>query len=139
MILRPILALLMLSACTPFSETVGAAAPIGTVWVLQSINDQSTSIDATLAFHGGGAVRGTTPCNSFSAQQSAPLPWFEVDEVVVTKRRCTDAAGEQRFLVALQAMEFSEVAADNLLLYDYSTPRQSMFFKAKVAESAPTS
>lgn len=116
MIRKTLLAGLILSACTPYSETVGGAAPVGTVWVLEKINDRAFPARATLQFQSNGQVTGIAPCNSFSARQTAPLPWFEVESISVTRAACDQLSAESEFLRLLEAMDFAEIGGTRMLL-----------------------
>ena len=125
------LLLLTLFGCTPYSETVGGAAPVGTVWELQSINDQPFTALATLQFRSPDAVSGSGPCNTYSARQTAPLPWFALEEFVTTKRTCPDQAAEAQYFQTLQSMDFSEVSTGKMLLSNAAN--DVMLFTTQVA------
>ncbi len=124
---------LLLAGCTPYSETVGGAAPVGTVWVLDQFNDQSFAGRATIRFESSGKLVGNAPCNSFSARQTAPLPWFEVEDLSVTKRSCPQIAAETAFLDALQAMDFSEIGGERMLLSNAAG--QTLLFRTETAQA----
>lgn len=124
-----------LTACTPYSETIGGAAPAGTVWVLQSINDVSFEASATMKFAGTGSVAGLGPCNSYSAKQKAPLPWFETADFTATKRNCPSQAEEKRFFDHLVRMDFSEIGAEKLLLTNSNNETMLFVNKASIPQS----
>ncbi len=110
-------ALALLAACdAPVSETIAGAAPIGTVWQLVELDDAPFPAPATMTFTAQGNLAGQAPCNSFTAEQTAPLPWFDLGPLVTTRRACPALPAEQKFLDHLARMDFSEVAGDRLLL-----------------------
>lgn len=111
----PLLPVLLL-ACTPFSETVGAAAPLGTRWQLETVGDAPAAAPLTLVFLANGGVQGTGPCNTYAARQTAPLPWFELADLTVTERACDALAQERRLLALLARMTFAEASDSGLLL-----------------------
>lgn len=115
------------SGCVPYSETVGAAAPLGTIWQLETVNDTPARATMTLIFLANGDIRGTLPCNSYNARQSAPLPWFEIQDLTLTRRSCDEIAEENRYVELLNAMDHAEAAGDGLLLSDPDD--QSLFFR----------
>lgn len=136
---RPFAAALIaasLLACSPLPDTVGEAAPTGTLWRLVSINDAPAGFSATLRFQPNGRVTGAGPCNGFTAQQTAPLPWVEIVDFVATRRGCDAQISENAFFLALQQMAFAEAAGDSLLLTNDAG--QSLFFRSGTRDpSAP--
>ncbi len=122
----------LFAGCTPFSETVGAAAPVGTVWQLESVNDAPVTAPMTLIFLADGGVRGELPCNRYNARQTAPLPWFELTELNVTKRACPELAEETRYVELLTTMDLAEVAGDTMIL---SNPAEERLLFRSVAGS----
>lgn len=109
------LALLLLVAACQRDETLTSYGAEGT-WRLTHVNDQTTEIPATISFAADGQVQGKAPCNSYSALQTAPYPWFALTPIAATKRACPDLALEQDFLTALAKMTLSEVSGDILIL-----------------------
>lgn len=124
----------LLAACAPLPDTVGQAAPSGTVWNLVEVNGAPATYGATLRLLGGGRVLGTGPCNRFEGRQTAPLPWAEFDEISVGGRDCPQAREEQAFLIALQSVDFAEVGGDSLLLS--GSGGQTLFFRAAEGPSS---
>lgn len=110
--------LLTLAACFG-DETVAAYGASGGTWQLQSIGGAPPPGPLTLSFGESGSVTGRAPCNSLSARQTAPYPWFELTALRVTRRACPQLAAEQSLLRSLEAMTLSEVSGDVLIL---STP-----------------
>lgn len=129
--MRPLtaaLAALAAAACSPLPDTVGEAAPSRTTWVLTDINDAPATYPASLRLLKEGGVRGAGPCNPFTAEQRAPLPWVEFAAFDTEGRICPRMADENAFFIALASMEFAEVAGDSLLLTN--TAGQSLHFRA---------
>ncbi|MEM9429405.1 MAG: META domain-containing protein [Pseudomonadota bacterium] len=129
-----LLAILVIAGCTDFSESVGAAAPTGTVWELETINDRAAEGRLTMTFLASGRVRGLLPCNSYTARQTAPLPWFELQDLEIGDTRCEAAALEGRYLDLFGSMDLAESAGDALLL---SNPEgDTLFFRAQPPAAA---
>lgn len=137
MTIRPALVALSctLIGCTPLPDTVGEAAPTGTVYRLSAFNDAPATFGATIRFFEDGTVSGAGPCNSYRATQKAPLPWVEITDLTSTRRTCPEQRSEDAFFLSLQAMDFAEVAGDSLLLTN--DEGQSLFFRS--AARAPGS
>ncbi|CTQ50061.1 META domain-containing protein [Jannaschia donghaensis] len=107
-------------------ETVSGYVEPTTVWHLTEIDGAPYTADATITFPKEGSVRGTGPCNTFTATQSVPVPWIRIRDIASTSMTCPDGEAEAAYFAALQDMELIEVALDLLLL---STPdgRQMVF------------
>lgn len=101
--------LLGLAGCLRDETVTGYAAG---VWQLQ--HSQTAQITLDLTAH--GQISGRGPCNSYSATQTAPYPWFEPGPIASTRVACPDLAIEQAFLAALSLMQLAEVAGPVLLL-----------------------
>lgn len=97
-------------------ETVRAHGGDAGVWHLQSIDGAPFVARATLGFPARGRISGEAPCNSYSAQQTAPYPWFKAEKLSTTRLTCPDLAAETAFLRALEAMTLVEVAGAVLIL-----------------------
>ncbi|MEM8789917.1 MAG: META domain-containing protein [Pseudomonadota bacterium] len=123
-----LLAMGLAAGCSALPDTVGQAAPSDTLWTLKDLNGAPAGFSASLRFGSGGSVSGTAPCNSFSARQTAPLPWFEIADLTATQRGCPLARDEAAFFQALRAMDFAEVADNSLLLSN--DQGQTLFFQA---------
>lgn len=106
-----------LAACQA-DETLTGYGAADKTWVLNSIDGQAYSARATIAFPAEGSVTGQAPCNSFSAVQLSPYPWFNLAAIRVTRAACSDLDQEQRFLTALQDMTLAEISGDVLILSD---------------------
>ena len=119
----------LLSSCTQLPDTVGEAAPDGTLWQLAEVDDTAVAYSATLQLYSSGLVRGAGPCNRFEGRQDAPLPWVAFSALAATKRACPELEAESAYLALLGEMDFAEVQADNMLLTNAAG--RSMFFKAR--------
>lgn len=97
-------------------ESVRAHGGDAGVWHLQSIDGAPFVARATLSFPAKGRISGEAPCNSYSAQQTAPYPWFTAEKLSTTRLTCPDLAAETTFLRALEAMTLVEVAGPVLIL-----------------------
>ena len=107
---------LALAACSTLPDTVGEAAPDGVDFALTEFNGKAVDYAATIRFLNSGEVRGQGPCNRYSARQTAPLPWFEVEDIAATRRACEDLDDETAFFEGLIRMDFSEVSGSTLIL-----------------------
>lgn len=96
-------------------ETVSGISQ-GDLWVLQEIDGAPVSVRVTLSFPEEGQVQGEAPCNSYFADQRAPLPWFEAGPIAATKRACPELELEAQYLSALQAVNLAEITGDVMLL-----------------------
>lgn len=112
--MRFIAALFLISACES-DESLAAYGAQGE-WRLTRINEQTFEAQATISFSANGEVAGSTPCNSYRAQQTAPYPWFALTPIMATKRACADLAAEKEYLAALRDMTLAEVSGDVLIL-----------------------
>lgn len=106
---------LSLSACLKDETISGQTSGIDT-WVLQSLNDTPVSSRITLKFPTEGRIIGKAPCNSYSAAQTAPLPWFEAGPITATKKACSDLASEMLYFEVLAKMTLIELRKTSLLL-----------------------
>ncbi|MEM6406907.1 MAG: META domain-containing protein [Pseudomonadota bacterium] len=97
-------------------ETLTGYGAQGHVFVLVTINGEPFPARASIAFPEEGQITGQAPCNSFSATQEVPYPWFKAGPILATKRACPDLAQEQLFFDALSRMTLSEVTGPNLIL-----------------------
>ena len=104
-----------MSACQS-DETISGYANPDTVWQLQDLNGLAFPATATITFPEEGKIAGRAPCNSYSAAQSAPYPWFETGAITTTKIACPALKAETQYLHALAAMTLIEVSGDTLIL-----------------------
>ncbi len=83
---------------------------------LVTIDGRSFGASAILDLSETGKVSGSAPCNSYSAIQTAPYPWFDVGPILTTRKACPDLEEETAFLNALATVTLAEVSARTLLL-----------------------
>jgi heat shock protein HslJ len=116
------ISLLFLTACFP-DETISGQTDVGDVWVLKSVQGNAVSNAATLTFPEKGRIAGKGPCNSYFANQTAPLPWFIAGPIGSTKKLCPpDVMTEERvFFAVLEQANLIEVFDDRLILSDTNT------------------
>lgn len=107
-------ALLTLAACK--DETLSGYAPEETTWIWQGLDGQPAPARATLRLPEQGQVTGRAPCNSYSARQTVPYPWFNIEAIAATKLACPDLQTETLYFDALTAMTLAEVSGETLLL-----------------------
>lgn len=113
--MKRLLLVLALAACGP-DETISAFGG-GDDYVLQEMNGNTISAPTiTLNISDTGQISGQAPCNSYSANQSAPYPWFELGPIASTRRACPDLALETAYFNALASMTIAEVAGPVLIL-----------------------
>lgn len=111
------LALIVLAACQK-DETLFGYGAGDKSWQLSRLDGVTAEQKLTLEFHDDGAVRGTGPCNSFGAMQTAPYPWFNLTRMVSTKRACAALAAEHAYFTALMEMSLVEVSGTVMILSD---------------------
>ena len=104
---------LALAACT--DETVSGYADTGP-WRLTRLDGAPVSDSATLTFPQPGRVQGTLPCGPWTAQQTAPYPWFLLSHFETPGRDCPDAAAQERIVHALASVTLAEAVGDVLIL-----------------------
>jgi len=130
--LPPILILLglislSLAACRG-DETVSAYGAANIEWRLIELDGQPFPSTANLRFPEPGRIAGSAPCNTYGAVMQAPYPWFDVQQVSVTRMACDALALERQFLQTLQEMSLSEVSGATLILSN--TDGREMIFTA---------
>ena len=108
-----------LAACYG-DETISGYADRDATYRLEELDGAPFDADATIAFPEQGRIAGAGPCNAYSAAQTAPYPWFDVQGIAATKRACAALDAETRFFAALAAMSLAEVQGDILILSDDS-------------------
>ncbi len=110
-------------------ETLSAYGAGAREWQLQSINGTDFAARATIAFPQEGRITGRAPCNTYTATQKIPYPWFEISDLTVTKMACEDMASETAFFQMLGKMALVEVL-DNLLVLSTETGEEMVFTAA---------
>lgn len=113
--LFPLLFCFALLGCVG-DETLSAYSTQDRIWRLTELNGDPFSTRATLTIPEPGQISGLGPCNSYSASQHAPYPWFEAGPIRTTRKACPDLSAERTFLSALAAMTQSETLDDTLIL-----------------------
>jgi heat shock protein HslJ len=97
-------------------ETISGYADPETTYVLNELDGASFAARATITFPEQGRAAGEAPCNSWSAEQSAPYPWFSLGPIAATRRACPELTAEGAYLSALAAMTLAEVQGGILIL-----------------------
>lgn len=113
---RALLCLTLLLCACRGDETVAAYGAAGDVWQLTEVDGAPVAYTAVIRFGADGTVTGRAPCNSYSARQTAPYPWFELGPIRVTRRACPALRSEAAYLSALRAMTLAETSSDVLIL-----------------------
>lgn len=116
---------LLLGSCSK-DETISGYADRQASYALQELDGRRFEAEATIAFPEDGLVTGIGPCNSYSASQSVPYPWFQLGPIQATRRGCADLARESEFFSALEAMTLIEVLGDTVILRNVEG-REMMF------------
>lgn len=109
-----ILVCFALAACR--DETVAGYGALGATWQLTELDGAPFAAKATLQFDEGGNITGDAPCNRYFGKQSAPYPWFTVEDIGATRRACPALEQESTYLTALSEMTLSEVSGNTLIL-----------------------
>lgn len=106
---------LVLSNCQK-DETISGYTDPDVVFTLIDVDDQPFNARATIQFPKMGRVTGNGPCNSYSAAQTAPLPWFKLGPMRTTKATCPDIDKERKFLTRLGEMSQIETLGNTVIL-----------------------
>ncbi len=115
--------LFLLAACA--DQTVSGYAASGP-WRLAELDGEPVPAGTILTFPGAGRVSGALPCNSFTAQQTAPYPWFILSHFEVGRRSCDAAELEEQIVHALASVTLAEAKGPVLLLT--TEDGQELFF-----------
>ena len=124
-----LLGLVLAAGCAAGDETLSAYGAAGRVWVLERIGETPASPGITLDASVPGRIAGQGPCNTYSAEQTAPYPWFSLGPIAATRRACPDMAAEAAFFDALRRATIAEVSGDLLILSN--TDGLEMVFRAR--------
>lgn len=122
-----LIALLGLDMCDR-DETVAGYGAADKVWQLTELDGTPFAATATLSFPKPGQIAGEAPCNRYSGTMTTPYPWFDVGQVISTRRACPDLEAEDAFLGALSAMTEAEATGDTLILRNVAG--REMVFRA---------
>lgn len=126
---RLILILPILLAACQKDETISGFVDPQKTFKLEQINGKAFSANADISFPAQGTITGASPCNSYSAAQTAPYPWFEIGSMTVTRAICPESGKEEQdFFQALGEMTLIEAVGDVLILQNDSGGE--MVFKA---------
>ena len=106
---------LALTGCLKDETISGRTAP-SDVWVLSLIGEAAVTERITIRFPEQGRVTGEVPCNSYFAEQSAPLPWIDLGPIGATRRACPALELETRYFGLLERMALVETLGDALLM-----------------------
>lgn len=121
------LAFLVLANCRG-DETVARYGGANIDWQLVMLDGTRFPARATLQLGANGEIAGDGPCNRYFGTQTAPYPWFSVENMGATRRACPALDHETAYLTALSEMTLSEVAGDTLILSNDAG--REMLFKA---------
>lgn len=88
----------------------------GGIWHLIELDDAPYQGRATVTFGSNGRVSGQSTCREFTARQTVPLPWIQIEQITPSGSPCPDTSAEQIYFTALGAMTFAEVSGPTLLL-----------------------
>lgn len=97
-------------------ETISGFVDTAATYTLTSIDGAAFDAPATIIFQGQGDTSGQGPCNTWSAEQRVPYPWFELGPIAATKRACDALEAEAQFFQALREMSLAEVSGTVLIL-----------------------
>lgn len=116
--LKPLLLLFFLvvvAGCLRDESVTGYAPGL---WRLEqsSAVQIRTESEITLDLTTRGQISGRGPCNSYSATQTAPYPWFTPGTIASTRAACPDLAAEHAYLARLARMRLAEVSGPVLIL-----------------------
>ncbi len=116
--MRSALLILFMAAATSCGggKTISGYADRSAVFRLAEVDGVTFSASATISFPEEGRIAGQAPCNTYSASQSAPYPWFAPGPIAATRRACADLDAETVFFEALAEMTLVEALGDTLLL-----------------------
>ncbi|MGR3635834.1 MAG: META domain-containing protein [Shimia sp.] len=132
--LLPLVGLLALAGCgrdETLTQYGGDAFP----WRLLVLDGKPVSFPNEIAFGPRGSVTGFGPCSTYSARQTAPYPWFALEDVQVVEvtQDCAYLAQEAAYFAALSEMSLSEVSGSELVLSD-DTGREMVFTGVSYAQ-----
>lgn len=116
---NPFISLLLLILLTGCFGDEGLTGYAPGQWRLVQAGPQATNTPRqhiTLDLSSRGRISGQGPCNTYSATQTAPYPWFEPGPIASTRAACPDLAAERAYLAALSRMQLAEVSGPVLIL-----------------------
>lgn len=110
-------------------ETISGYVDQSASFQLVEINGTPFTTIATLSFPEQGQISGQTPCNSYTATQTAPYPWFEIGPIAATRTTCQDFGQETEYFETLARMTLIEALADVVILRN--DENEEMLFRAR--------
>jgi heat shock protein HslJ len=128
-------ALALLAACG--DETISTIVDRDATYVLTAIDGTPFPARATIRFPAPTRIAGEGPCNGYTAEQSAPHPWFEPGPLATTERACADpeeTRAEAEFFRALSQMRQADLTGPVLRLTDTGR-RTIMVFRAEAPDA----
>jgi heat shock protein HslJ len=106
---------LALTACQP-DETISGYVDPAAKYGLVEMGGKPLGAPASIRFPTEGAITGRGPCNSFSASQTVPIPWFRISPIRSTRTACADLKQEAAFFNYLSRMTLIEVSGSVLIM-----------------------
>lgn len=106
---------ILLAGCLK-DETISGFVDQTTSYQLTELSGEPFLAKAEISFPEQGTMTGKAPCNSFSARQSAPYPWFELGPVAATLSVCPEMEKEEEFFGVLGRMTLIEALGDTIIL-----------------------
>lgn len=97
-------------------ESISGYTDSATIWTLVELDGTPFPARATITFPSEGKITGKAPCNSYTASQTVPLPWFKIEGLVATEMACPDLNAEQKYFDALTKATLAEAFGDTLIL-----------------------
>lgn len=97
-------------------ETLAGHGAADAAWTLREIDAEPFTARASVRFGADGAVTGQGPCAAFTARQSAPYPWFALEDLRADGPNCPALAREVQMLEALSAMTLAETGPGMMIL-----------------------
>lgn len=110
-----ILALFFWAADRPV-ETIYRYGGADHDWQLTQLRGADFTGTASITFPGATEIAGNGPCNSYSAQNILPYPWFKTGPIRATRMACPDLKQESAFFDALDDADLAIVEGDTLIL-----------------------
>lgn len=120
--------LLPLAACS--EEPTLLQAYLAEEWRIDTVNGAKFGAEGSIDFSVPGQVSGRSPCNQWSAVQTADLPDMAIGQMTMTEMACDDLALEAPFLAELAAMTRAVIeGADQHLVLSAPDGRRMVFYR----------
>lgn len=88
------------------------------VYQLVELYGQPFVANANVRFETDNRLAGDSPCNVWTANQVASYPGFDVENLLATKRACSDLSAETAFFSALSTANRQTLTNGVLILTD---------------------